>query len=152
MSDQEKRVDGPELVPSVVQDLALDEFELQLARAMSCVDAPEGFAARVMERAASPKRAVVAPAQVSEARPGAPGVVVIPKRSGLLRMQAWAGGAIAAVLALGMFGAEQLHQRHERAEQTAMANQQFAVAMQVTDHALAQTRGQLQRAGLNLGE
>jgi hypothetical protein len=160
MSDQEKRVDGPELVPNVVQDLKLAEFELQLARAMRRVDAPEGFAARVMERAASPKRVVAAPAQVSEARPfdklragsGAPGVVVIPKRSGLWRMQAWAGGAIAAVLVLGMFGAEQLHLRHERAEQTAMANQQFAVAMQVTDHALAQTREQLARAGLNLGE
>ena len=48
--------------------------------------------------------------------------------------------------------AEQLHQRHERAQQTALANQQFAMAMQVTDHALAQTREQLQRAGLNLSE
>jgi hypothetical protein len=73
-------------------------------------------------------------------------------RFGLQRMQAWTGGAIAAMLALGMFGAEQLHQRHERAQQTAMANQQFAMAVQVTDHALAQTREQLQRAGLNLSE
>jgi hypothetical protein len=70
----------------------------------------------------------------------------------LVRMQAWMGGAIAAVLALGMFGAEQLHQRRERAEEAAKADQQFAVAMQVTDHALETTREQLQRAGLNLGE
>jgi hypothetical protein len=132
MSDQEKRVDGPELVP----DLKLAEFELQLARAMRRVDAPEGFAARVMERAASP----------------AEKVVVMRPRSGLWRMQAWAGGAIAAVLALGMFGAEQLHLRRERAEETARADQQFAVAVQVTDHALAQTREQLARAGLNLGQ
>jgi hypothetical protein len=148
MSDQEKRVDGPELVP----ELAMTEFELQLARAMSRVDAPEGFAARVMERAASPRGVVAGPAQVSEARPGAPGVVVMRRRSGLLRMQAWAGGAIAAMLALGMFGAEQLHLRRERAEETARADQQFAVAVQVTDHALAQTREQLARAGLNLGQ
>jgi hypothetical protein len=67
-------------------------------------------------------------------------------------MQAWAGGAIAATLALGMFGAEQLHQRHVREVQTALANQQFAMAVQVTGHALAQTREQLQRAGLNLSE
>jgi hypothetical protein len=132
MSDQEKRVDGPELVPEMAPDLKLAEFELQLARAMARVDAPEGFAARVMERAASPSEKVV----------------VMRPRSGLWRMQAWTGGAIAAVLALGMFGAEQLHLRRERDR----ADQQFAVAVQVTDHALAQTREQLARAGLNLGQ
>jgi hypothetical protein len=152
MSDEEKKVSGPELVPELVPDATLAEFELQLARAMSCVDAPEGFAARVMERAASSERVVAAPTQVSEARPGAPRVVVIRSRFGMARMQAWAGGAIAATLALGMFGAEQLHQRHVREVQTALANQQFAMAVQVTGHALAQTREQLQRAGLNLSE
>jgi hypothetical protein len=126
MSEQE-RMDGPELVP----DLKLAEFELQLARAMRRVDAPEGFAARVMEKAEQPQA-----------------VVVMRPRNGLLRMQAWMGGAIAAVLAIGMYGAEVLHQRREQAK----ADQQFAVAMQVTDHALAQTREQLQRAGLKLGE
>jgi hypothetical protein len=147
MSEQEKKVDGPELVP----DLRLAEFELQLARAMRHVDAPEGFAARVLDRAVSPAE-VAALAQVSEARPEALGVVVMRPRSGLWRMQAWAGGAIAAVLAIGMFGAEQLHLRRERAEEAARADQQFAVAVQVTDHALAQTREQLAKAGLNLGE
>lgn len=140
MSEQEKRVQGqgPELVP----DLALAEFELQLARAMRRADAPEGFAARVMERAASP----------SESAEAAQKLVVMRSRFGMARMQAWAGGAVAATLALGMFGAEQVHQRHVRAAQTALANQQFAMAVQVTGHALAQTREQLQRAGLNLGE
>jgi hypothetical protein len=130
MSEQE-RMDGPELVP----DLKLAEFELQLARAMRHVDVPEGFAGRVMDKAASP-------AEVEEK------VLVMRPRSGLWRMQAWMGGAVAAVLALGMYGAEVLHQRREQAK----ADQQFAVAMQVTDHALAQTREQLQRAGLKLGE
>ena len=132
MSDQEKRVDGPELVPHAEPELKLAEFELQLARAMRRVDAPAGFAERVMERTTSP----------------AEKIVVMRPRSGLWRMQAWAGGAIAAVLALGMFGAEQLHQRRERER----ADQQFAVAVQVTDHALAQTRQQLARAGLNLNQ
>jgi len=126
MSEQE-RMDGPELVP----DLKLAEFELQLARAMRRVDAPEGFAARVMEKAEQPQA-----------------VVVMRPRNGLFRMQAWMGGAAAAVLALGMYGAEVLHQRREQAK----ADQQFAVAVQATDHALAQTREQLQRAGLKLGE
>ncbi len=127
MSEQEKRVVGPELVP----ELKLAEFELQLARAMARVDAPEGFAGRVMEKAEQ-----------------TPAVVVMRPRSGLWRMQAWMGGALAAMLALGMCGAEALHQRREQAK----ADQQFAVAVQATDHALAQTREQLQRAGLNLGE
>jgi hypothetical protein len=135
MSEQEKRVDGPELAPELVPDLVPDAFELQLTRAMRRVDAPEGFAARVMDRAAAPEDV-------------AQKVIVIRPRSGLLRMQTWTGGAIAAVLVLGMFGAEQLHLRRERAK----ADQQFAVAVQVTDHALAQTREQLAKAGLNLGE
>jgi hypothetical protein len=118
-----------------VPDLVPDAFELQLTRAMRRVDAPEGFAARVMDRAAAPEDV-------------AQKVIVIRPRSGLLRMQTWTGGAIAAVLVLGMFGAEQLHLRRERAK----ADQQFAVAVQVTDHALAQTREQLAKAGLNLGE
>ncbi|HSY36975.1 MAG TPA: hypothetical protein VK814_14560 [Acidobacteriaceae bacterium] len=126
MSDQE-RMDGPELVP----DLNLAEFELQLTRAMRRVDPPEGFAGRVMDKAEQTQR-----------------VVVMRPRSGLWRMQAWMGGALAAVLALGMYGAEALHQRREQAK----ADQQFAVAVQATDHALAQTREQLQRAGLKLGE
>ena len=131
MSDQE-RMDGPELVPELVPDLKLAEFELQLARAMRRVDAPEGFVERVMETSANP----------------AEKVRVMRPRQGLWRRQAWMGGAIAAALALGMFGAQQVHQRREQAK----ADQQFAVAMQVTDHALAQTREQLQRAGLKLSE
>jgi hypothetical protein len=127
MSEQEK-MDGPKLV----DESGLAEFELQLARAMRRVDAPEGFAERIMERSAGP----------------AEKVVVMRPRRGLVRMQAWMGGAIAAVLALGMFGAEQLHQRREQAR----ADQQFAVAVQATDHALDQTRAQLQRAGLKFGE
>ena len=112
-------------------DVKLAEFELQLARAMRHVDAPDGFAARVMDMAEETQA-----------------VVVMGPRNGLWRMQAWMGGAIAAVLAIGMYGAEVLHQRREQAK----ADQQFAVAMQATDHALAQTREQLQRAGLKLGE
>ena len=143
MSEQEK-MDGPELVP----DLKLAEFELELARAMRRVDAPEGFAARLVARAESGD---IVSTQVRESVPGAPGLVVMRPQSRLWRMQAWMGGAIAAVLVLGMVAAEQMHLRRERAEQ-AKADQQFAVAMQVTDHALAQTREQLQRAGLKLGE
>jgi hypothetical protein len=148
---------GPELTPDGME-LRPDEFELQLAQAMRRVDAPEGFAVRVLDQMGEQmgEGTATAPAQVSKARPGAPRVVMMQRR------WAWAGGAMAAVLALGMFGTEQLHQRRERAErvaaeqaaaeQAALANQQFEAAVRVTDHALEQTREQLQRAGLRLGE
>ncbi|MGA8939466.1 MAG: hypothetical protein WB439_09905 [Acidobacteriaceae bacterium] len=144
MSEMEKKLSGPELVPELVPDLELAEFELTLARAMSRVDAPEGFAARVMVRTASPTEKTQA--EMTQK------VVSMRPRVRSVRMQAWMGGAIAAALALGMFGAEQLHLRRERAEQVAAANQQFEAAVSVTDHALAQTRAQLLRAGLKLGE
>ena len=108
MSEQDEKLSGPELVPELVPDLELAEFELVLARAMSRVDAPEGFAARVMECAASP--AEITQDQMTQK------VVAMRPRLRSVRLQAWMGGAIAAVLALGMFGAEQLHLRRERAE------------------------------------
>jgi hypothetical protein len=144
MSEQE-RMDGPKLV----SDEKLAEFEVMLARAMRPVEAPEGFASRVVVRAsANPTHADEtvmdgAPGTIADAK-----VFVMRRRNGLWRMQAWMGGAVAAVLVLGMFGAEQIHQRREQAK----ADQQFALAVQATDHALDQTREQLQRAGLNLGE
>ncbi len=145
-------------------DVEMDELERALTKALRRVDAPEGFAEKVVGRAcAAPMHEDgmvmngaagmgAAPAQVSEARPGAPGVVAMQPRRWPVRMQAWMGGAIAAALALGMFGAEQIHLRRERAAQAAAANEQFDAAVRVTDRALAQTREQLQRAGLNLGE
>jgi hypothetical protein len=55
-------------------------------------------------------------------------------------------GALAAVLVVGVFGVEQVHERRERA----VATQQFVTAMRVTDHALDQTRAQLKRSGIRL--
>jgi hypothetical protein len=153
MSEQEKMTGGPELVPDLAQDLALAEFELLLARAMARVDAPEGFAERVVARAEADTVAASTQAPGSGVSgSGVSGMVVMPKRQGLLRMQAWVGGAVAAALALGMFGAGQLHLRHEREQKAALANQQFEAAVRVTDRALAQTRDQLERAGLKLGQ
>ncbi len=106
------------------------DFERQLTRALRHVDAPEGFAARVIEHAATAEK-----------------LLPVPPRFLTPRIRAWAGGAIAAMLVLGLFAAEQVHVRHER-EQIALAQQQFETAMRVTDHALDQTRVQLERAGL----
>jgi hypothetical protein len=109
-----------------------EEFELELARRMRRVDPPEGFADRLMERA-----------EASQSN-----VIVMRKRPAF-RM--WAGSAIAAALAMGVFVGEQAHVRSQE-RQAEVARQQFETAMRVTDHALDQTRASLQRAGLTLGD
>lgn len=102
------------------------QFEIRLNQALRRVDSPEGFADRVMQRvAAAPRRKVFA---------------LSPRTS------TWVSGAIAAMLALGIFTGEQIHQRRERER----ANQQFETATRITDQALAHAREQLQRAGVPL--
>lgn len=110
-----------------------DGFELQLTEALRRVEAPEGFAARVMDRAA--------------ALAVAKKVVVMQRR----HVPMWISGAIAAMLAVGAFVGETVRVRHQR-EQAALATQQFEAAVRVTDQALDKTRAQLERAGLKLGD
>ena len=110
-----------------------DKFEEQLAQAMRRVDAPEGFAERVLERAAQP-----------EARRAK--VLAMPRR-----VRAWAGGAIAAAVLAGVFVTHEVRLRDQRLE-AERAQQQFETAMQITDLALDHTRRQLQRAGVELGD
>ena len=112
----------------------MNEFEQQVARALRPVDAPEGFAARVMERADAPAVAT--------------NVVVMRPR---LLAQMWVGGAVAAMLAVGAFVGEAVHVRHQR-EEAAVATQQFDAAVRVTDQAIERTRAQLEKAGLKLGD
>jgi hypothetical protein len=110
-----------------------DEFEQQLTQALCHVDPPKGFAVRVLERTAPPARAAT-----------------MRRRMAKLRGRAWIGGAIAAMLMLGVVVGDQVYVRHER-EQAVLANRQFAMAMRVTNRALDQTRAQLKQAGLMLG-
>jgi hypothetical protein len=102
------------------------KFEHRLTQALQRLDAPVGFADRVMVRVeAAPRRKVF---------------VMSPRTS------TWVSGAIAAMLAIGIFTGERVHQRHERER----AEQQFETATRITDQALAHAREQLQRAGVPL--
>jgi len=107
-----------------------NEFEQELTRAMRGVDPAEGFADRVMARAqaAVPVRAKV---------------IWIPRR---IRM--WAGGAIAATLLAGVFFGEEAHLRHQREQ---AAQQQFELAMRITDRTLEHVQQQLSDAGVRFG-
>jgi hypothetical protein len=109
------------------------EFEAHLTKALRRVDAPEGFADRVMARALTQDRPKPAP-------------VVVMKP----RFQPWIGGAIAAALLAGVFGAEQVQVRRQR-EQAAMAQQQFEAGIRITDAALEHARDQLEQAGIGVG-
>lgn len=123
------------------------EFDEVLAKAMRRVDAPEGFAARVMGRAGSQ-------IPISKNERSVPLEVVTRSKGKLLmmpRVQAWMGGAIAAALVMGALIGARVHVVRQQ-EQTALTERQFETAMRVTNRALDQTQMQLQRAGLKLGE
>ena len=129
-------MDRPEERNSEPGDGKMDEFEERLVRELQRVDAPEGFALRVLDRVErkSPLRARVLTMSAWSFKP-----------------RVWVGGAIAAALVLTCFAAEQIHvkQQQEKAE---LAQQQFDTAMRVTDHALDQTRAHLARVGFKLGD
>ena len=59
----------------------------------------------------------------------------------------WLGGAIAAVLAMGVFVGAHVHQQHERRVE---AQKQFETAERITDETLARTRAELARQGIEL--
>ena len=109
------------------------ELEEYLTQALRHVDAPKGFAERTMARA-----------QAGSAPRGK--LLVMPTR-----LRAWTSGAIAAALFAGVFVGEQIHVRHQRAR-AEFAQQQFEAAMRITGETLEQTRLQLQRAGVPMGQ
>lgn len=124
-------------------DPAEMEFEQQLARALQQVAAPEGFATRLMERAAKgdSARAIHVPGR----SPGrGPRILQMPRRQWL----GWASGAIAAMLVTGIFVGQRVHEEHERRVQ---ANREFDAAMRIQDQALDRVRQQLAQQGISLG-
>lgn len=116
----------------------MDEFERALAKAMQRVDAPETLV-QFLTLATEVKRESVLPWRKRRHK----FAFVVPGA----RM--WVGGAVAAVLVLGVFGAELVHVRRER-EKAEIATRQFEAATRITDQALRQTREQLARAGVSL--
>ena len=123
-----------------MSEMEQNEFERALTRAMARVNPPETLAKFLMKAAE-----VEAESRLPRRERKNKWAWFVPQRTAY----GWMGGALAAVLVVGVFGVEQVHVRHER-EQAAQATQQFETAMRVTDHALDQTRAQLQRAGIRL--
>jgi hypothetical protein len=112
---------------------SFEELERYLSQAMQRVDAPEGFADRVMARAKAE-----APARAK--------VLMMPVRS-----RVWVGSAIAAMLMAGVFVGDQARERRQR-ERAEQAQRQFEAGIRITDAALEHTREQLMRAGVRVGD
>lgn len=115
-------------------------FEIQLQQAMSRVNAPGSLEVALMNLA-----------EAETARENARKVA--QKHSRILavpRMRLWFGGAVAAVLAVGVVSLEgiHVHREHERK----VATQQFEEAQQITDRTLEQTRERLASKGIYLAQ
>ncbi len=111
-------------------------FEQELRRALERVDAPDGFAERVMARAVQGKPPA---ARVLTMRPG-----VGPART------KWLSGAIAAAALAAIAIGGQMHLRRQREAEA--AERQFEAGVRITDQALERTREQLALAGVRFGE
>jgi hypothetical protein len=127
------------------RDVAMDEFEQALTRAMRRVEVRPEMTARLLaiatqapEHQRRARRLWFMPARSAAGKTGGK-VLVLP------HPRAWMGGVLAAMLVLGVFAGEQAHARHERAE---AAQQQFETSVRITDRALDQAREQLARAGV----
>ena len=130
------------------QDAAMTEFEAALGRAMQRVEVRAETAAKFLALAEEAERGrVKAGGGLRLVRLSNGGRVFAMPRLRIPQARAWMGGAIAAVLAMGVFAGAHIHEQHER---RVMAQQQFETAQRITDETLARTREQLERQGINL--
>ena len=147
MNGPEERDEKTEMTDQRMQsfeDAHMKEFEEALSRAMRRVEVRAETTAKFLALAEEAERKRVA---------GGSGGMRLIKFSNSSRVfamprpRAWMGGAIAAVLAMGIFVGTHVHEQHER---RVVAEQQFETAERITDETLARTREQLERQGINL--
>ena len=134
-----------------LDDPRMTEFEQALSRAMQ----------RVEVRAETTAKFLALAEEAEKSRVKAGGGLRLPRLSNggrviamprLPQARAWMGGAIAAVLAMGVFAGAHIHEQHEQHERQMMAQQQFEAAERITDETLARTREQIERKGINLDQ
>lgn len=139
---QEEKIDGS----TAGRDA---QFERELKHAFVRVNAPESLAKFL---------AIAAEAETARQASGRKLLWFRPRINGreshhsvlaMPRMQNWFGGAIAAALVIGCFGAVSgIHIRNEHRQ--AAAEREFAQSEQITDRALEHARQQMQKAGVSL--
>jgi hypothetical protein len=135
-----------------LDDPRMKEFEQALGRAMK----------RVEVRAETTAKFLALAEEAEKKRVQAGGGIRLIKFSGytgnwgrvlaMPKPRAWMGGAIAAVLAIGVFAGAHIHEQHEQHERQVMAQQQFETAERITDETLERTKAQLERKGIYLDQ
>jgi hypothetical protein len=134
-----------------VEDPRMKEFEQALGRAMQRVEVRAETTARFLALAEEAERKRVhAGGGFRSIKLSNGGRVFTMPRLRIPQARAWMGGAIAAVLALGVFAGAHVHEQHEQHERQVVAQQQFETAERITDEALARTRAELEQRGINL--
>lgn len=121
------------------------EFEAALARAMKRVEPRPELTQKLLalaDEAHWKQRASGRGLKVLR-RSSSGRILIFPQQ------RAWLGGAIAAVLALGVFIGSHSYQQHEKRVE---AQRQFETAERITDQTLEHTREQLREAGITLGQ
>ena len=132
-----------------MDDPQMREFEQALSRAMQRVEVRAETTAKLLALAedAENNKRVQAGGGFRLIKFSDRGRVFAMSR--LPQARAWMGGAIAAVLAMGVFVGTHVHEKHER---RVAAQQQFETAERITDAALARTRAELEQRGINLDQ
>jgi hypothetical protein len=134
-----------------LDDPRMTEFEQALSRAMQRVEVRAETTAKFLALAEEAEKSrVKAGGGLRLLRLSNGGRVIAMPR--LPQARAWMGGAIAAVLAMGVFAGAHIHEQHEQHERQMMAQQQFEAAERITDETLARTREQIERKGINLDQ
>ena len=134
-----------------LDDPRMTEFEQALSRAMQRVEVRAETTAKFLALAEEAEKSrVKAGGGLRLVRLSNGGRVIAMPR--LPQARAWMGGAIAAVLAMGVFAGAHIHEQHEQHERQMMAQQQFEAAERITDETLARTREQIERKGINLDQ
>ena len=128
-----------------MDDPRMKEFEQALSRAMQRVDVRAETTAKFLALAEEAERKRVQ---------AGGGFRLIKFSDGgrvfaMPRPRAWMGGAIAAVLAMGIFVGAHVHEQHER---RVVARQQFETAERITDETPARTRAELEQRGIKLDQ
>lgn len=121
------------------------QFEAALSRAMRRVETRAELSAKLLalaDEAHAQHRAKGGGLRLLRLSNGGR-VLMLPQQ------RSWLGGAIAAVLALGVFVGSHSYQKHERRVE---AQRQFETAERITDQTLEHTREQLRAAGITLGQ
>jgi hypothetical protein len=135
------------------QDARMTEFEQALGRAMQRVEVRAETAAKFLALAEEAERSrMKAGGGLRLVRLSNGGRVIAMPRLRIPQARAWMGGAIAAVLAMGVFAGAHIHEQHEEHERQVMAQQQFETAERITDETLARTRAELEQRGINLNQ